>query len=103
MKLYREPLHCLPQGLFLHSLICKAFSFYLETPGSWMGRLGGGGCPGETGGAEVVSHMDPALSPGCEAWRKSLSAASLSCVLCRTRAILVPGALGENGPREGAR
>ena len=68
-----------------------------------MGRLGGGGCPGETGGAEVVSHMDPALSPGCEAWRKSLSAASLSCVLCRTRAILVPGALGENGPREGAR
>lgn len=56
-----------------------------------MGRLGGGGCPGETGGAEVVSHMDPALSSSCEAWRKSLSAASLSCVLCRTRAILVPG------------
>lgn len=47
--------------------------------------------------------MDPALSPGCETWQKSLNATSLSCVLCRTRVIVVPRAVGENGPIEGAR
>lgn len=47
--------------------------------------------------------MDLALSPGCETWQKSLNATSLSCVLCRTRVIVVPRAVGENGPIEGAR
>ena len=68
-----------------------------------MGRLGGGSYPGETGGAEVVSHRDPALSPGCETWQKPLNATSLSCVLCRTRVILVPRAVGESGPIEAVR